>query len=52
VAPYVAIQEKNITECEALKEVNQHMETEMNVLKVENERLQSSVRELEGSVSK
>jgi hypothetical protein len=28
------------------------METELNVLKVENERLQSSVGELEGSVSK
>jgi hypothetical protein len=52
VAPYAAIQEKKITECEALKEVNQHMETELNVLKVENERLQSSVGELEGSVSK
>ena len=52
VAPYAVIQEKKITECEVLKEVNQHMETELNVLKVENERLQSSVGELEGSVSK
>jgi hypothetical protein len=52
VAPYAAIQEKKITECEALKEVNQHMETELNVLKVENERLQTSVGQLEGSVSK
>jgi small-conductance mechanosensitive channel len=51
VPSYSAIQQQKITETLALKETNEFLENELNNLKIENNRLSESCKQLEGSVA-
>ena len=52
VGPYAVVQEKKITETEALRQTNKKMAEEVGILKEENERLSGQINRLEDSVKK
>ena len=52
LAPYAAIQQRKLTEVQALDETNERLESEVNQLAAENERLSAQVKSVESSVSK
>lgn len=52
IGPYAAVQETQITDLEALKDVNEAMTKEVDALAAENERLVEQMQELEGSLSR
>jgi len=51
LAPYAAMQETKISELEALKEINETMGEEVNILAKENERLVKQMKKFEKSLS-
>lgn len=50
VAPLAAIQQEKLTQCEALRQTNARLTSEVDILKQSNETLQEQVGQLEGSV--
>ena len=52
LSPYAAIQQRKLTEVQALEETNERLESEVNQLSAENERLSGQVKEVESSVSR
>jgi cell shape-determining protein MreC len=52
LAPYAAIQQRKLTEVEALAETNERLTSEVDQLATENERLSTQVQTMEKSVAK
>lgn len=50
LSPYAAFQQRKLTEAEALEQLNQHMDAEMDQLMYENKRLAGQVRELKDTI--
>jgi len=50
LSPLAALQQTKLTQCEALRQTNQRIESEVAILGAENERLKGQVGQLEASV--